>query len=193
MQQALASPHWPMINGVVTRSSVGRSVTENSSSQSSSGSGNHRSISYYPDVAYEYAVDGVVYSNNWVTIGDFSNGDRLRARRAVCRYPVGEPVTVFYRSEKPGYAVRQPGPSGFLRIRRRSDPIFSGFLKCRHSTWARASLLSLKLRRAPRFALTSSRWPRHAKPVRAKRGGDGGNRTPVRLRVTTASTCVVSH
>lgn len=85
-----AMNHWTRVTGRVLASSIEARTSTN-------GDG-HRSTSYYPNVLYEYAVNGQRYQNNRITFGmDVGYGNRARVEQDVAqKYPVGGAIQVYY-------------------------------------------------------------------------------------------------
>lgn len=71
---------------------------------------------YYPNVTYEYYVDGTTYVDRdlYPPPGERRGGDEEWAREVTAEYRTGEPVTVYYRDGDPERATlhedRTPGP-----------------------------------------------------------------------------------
>ena len=87
---ARASVTWPSVPGVITASVRGR-----------------RMLRQQPQIAYSYAVNGQPLIGNKTT---FSGAVLPKETDAyLARYPVGQPVNVFYSPANPAEAVLEPG------------------------------------------------------------------------------------
>lgn len=62
---------------------------------------------YFPDVQYEYVVDGITYQSNrfWSEKMQINKADKIQA--LVAQYPVGTQVTVYYDPNNPADAFLQ--------------------------------------------------------------------------------------
>lgn len=100
--RADASQSWPSVTGVVTISELGKHL------------GNDRddSTTYSADISYDYIVNDRDYVNGTVAFGSVQTSDPSLARLVLKRYPVGQPVTVYYNPANPRDAVLEPGLHG---------------------------------------------------------------------------------
>lgn len=98
-----ASKLWPTVQGKIIHSAV---VSDTSS---------QGKTSYSADIQFTYRVGGRDYQSSQVGIepgpGASSSSDPSGARQTVARYPVGNTVTVYYKSDKPLLGVLQTGVS----------------------------------------------------------------------------------
>lgn len=102
LDMALKSKEWPSVQGMVTRSEVQRSYS------SSSGS-SHSSLMYSALVTYDYQVNGEKITGDNITFGTYSSSSPKGANQTVKRYPLGEPVKVYYNPKDPWNSVLEPG------------------------------------------------------------------------------------
>ncbi|HOY09751.1 MAG TPA: DUF3592 domain-containing protein [Candidatus Omnitrophota bacterium] len=103
-----ASQSWPAAQGAVVSSEV-------TAHRSRSRKGHHRT-SYGADVRYEYSVNGVQYSSNKISFGEYRTHNRGPAQATVDRYPPQAEVVVYYNPDKPEEAVLEPGKTGGIVI-----------------------------------------------------------------------------
>lgn len=96
-----ASADWPTAKGQVVSASVERHRARDSDG--------HWRTTYRPDIRYQYAVGETAYRGARVSYGDVRSSSATFAEQVVRRYPVGEPVTVFYMPEQPGESLLEPG------------------------------------------------------------------------------------
>ncbi|NKB71589.1 MAG: DUF3592 domain-containing protein [Candidatus Latescibacteria bacterium] len=99
-----ASRSWPHTPGLVVAADI---ATEASSSSSASGG-----PLYWPEIAFEYEVEGQVYTANTVHFVEYHSTDHSRAERLVARYPKGTAVDVRYDPDDPTLAVLEPTSGG---------------------------------------------------------------------------------
>lgn len=99
--KARAARKWPTTTGRVLFSEV-----EARRSHSSEGG---YSTAYYPNVVYEYQVDGKRYqSNQFYVAMPVGLGFRGAVERKVAQFPVGSMVEVYYNPENPTQAALEP-------------------------------------------------------------------------------------
>jgi hypothetical protein len=91
-----AAETWPTAAGVVLTCEV--SIHRSHSSRG------HSSVSYRPDVTYEYRVDGQKYSGDGIGFGTATYGKK-KADSIAAVYPQGTNVTVHYDPKDPSKAV----------------------------------------------------------------------------------------
>ncbi len=96
--RGLASKSWPQARGVIRESSIKVDVSEGCSS-------------YSAKVTYEYSVDGIPYLGKRFQYGQISIPSRSAVAEAICPFPVGSQVTVYFRPGHPEDAVLVPGLS----------------------------------------------------------------------------------
>ncbi len=68
-----------------------------------------------PGIVYQYTVEGTTYRGTRLNF----NGHVptvIRVQRIVDRYPIGQPVTVWYNPVDPSSAVLEPGPANPLAL-----------------------------------------------------------------------------
>jgi hypothetical protein len=103
-KKAEESQGWPATNGTITATEVKRSVNRDDDG--------HESYAYYPAVEYTYQVGTQTFTSKRLGFGGIlAQKDPSVAQKAIQRYPVGGPVTVYYDPAKPSDAVleRQAG------------------------------------------------------------------------------------
>ncbi len=105
--EAFSSRSWPEAVGKITFSTV-------ASYESDSNSGT--TTMFYPDIRYNYSVNGKEFTGNKVDLGEYSSSDVGYAQKITARYPVGKSVRVYYDPAHPGTAVLEPGFTGGLWI-----------------------------------------------------------------------------
>jgi hypothetical protein len=98
IQRGQAAESWPTAAGRVVHSDVARQRKP-------------RGTRYWPDVRYEYTVDGRAYKGRQLTAWEkrFSIEEPGEARRWAARYPQGAEVTVYYDPDDPHDGVLEPG------------------------------------------------------------------------------------
>lgn len=102
--RARASRNWPMAVGKVLFATV-------DARRSRSGSG--YSTNYYPNVIYEYVVNGQRFQNNQMYSGvQYGLGSYKRVEQKVAKYPPGSTVQVYYNPENPSQAVLEQSAPG---------------------------------------------------------------------------------
>lgn len=93
------------VTGVIVRSDI-RVV------RASEGSG------YYPDIEYEYQVDGQRYTGTRMTLGrPVGRGSPKAIEKVLAAYPPGQPVQVFYKPSQPkrsALELRNPATGFFV-------------------------------------------------------------------------------
>jgi hypothetical protein len=103
-RRADTSADWPSVEGMITRSAVGR--------EESGGGGRPRSVTYVARVAYAYAVDGIRHEGRRISYGHYDSAEEADADAVAGRYPVGAQVKVHYMPGHPGESVLEPGTQG---------------------------------------------------------------------------------
>jgi hypothetical protein len=91
-----ASLDWPTAAGLVLSSQV----EEDYDSEDG--------YTYYPQVAYQYTVDGQAYESERVFFG-LGSAPEEDAYEIVARFPAGSAAAVYYNPDKPQQAVLVPG------------------------------------------------------------------------------------
>ncbi len=73
---------------------------------------------FKPDVAYEYQVDGRIYSGSRIGYARWVTNMPSVAKKTADRYPLGGPVEVWYDPEKPGRCAldRRVSPWAFVAV-----------------------------------------------------------------------------
>lgn len=102
IKRAKTAQSWPIIPGRVIRSTV---VEHQSTDDDGT------SVTYEPQVEYEYSVMGIMYSSRRVAYGT----NRLAYKQAseiVERYPAGASVNVHYNPDKAKEATLETSASG---------------------------------------------------------------------------------
>ena len=97
IRRGRASKSWPTTTGKITFSGI-KKVSDS------------EGTFYFPDISYEYSVDGVTYLSDAIHFGP-ARGFAFpsSARKRASKYTVGMPVTVYYNPEDPNIAVLEPG------------------------------------------------------------------------------------
>lgn len=109
-RKAAAARNWPTTMGRVLSAEV-----ETRRSHSSEGG---TSTSYYPNIIYEYQVDGRPYrSNQFYVAMPVGLGNYAKVYQQVSQYTVGSMVEVYYNPEDPTQAALVPSaPSSRVLI-----------------------------------------------------------------------------
>ncbi len=105
--RAAASRNWPSVMGRVVATQVRVEVLP----MESTGDAYSR---YYPEVEYEYTVDGHTYRSKRIRFGGLPfvySTDRGEIEAWLAEYPVGKKVQVYYNPQHPSEAVLEPGAS----------------------------------------------------------------------------------
>ena len=101
--QAKASQNWPWVMGEVLSARVRETVETTESG---------RTISrYFPEVTYQYRVEGHTYQGKRIQFGGPLHTDRETVEAWLQSYPVGGQVRVYYNPKRPQEAVLQPSSS----------------------------------------------------------------------------------
>jgi hypothetical protein len=83
-------------------------------------SGTGTSTTYYPNVIYQYQVNGQMYQGNRVTLGSsIGLGSYSAVQKTVDQYAIGSTIPIFYNPVNPAEAVierRAPSSRMFLFI-----------------------------------------------------------------------------
>ena len=96
--KANASRGWPKAEGKVIESTLG------------SGPSTSRSRgSIYPEVHYDFSVNGKSYTGKKFAYGFFGSGNSKGPTKIINRYPKGKAVTAYYMPENPEESVLEPG------------------------------------------------------------------------------------
>ncbi len=98
--RSVRSHEWPRVPGVVLAAEVREDVSQD---------GIAASVSWSPRIRYEYAVAGVGYTSDQISLAAAPTTEKL-AQATVARYPPGCAVTVRYCPERPGWAVLEAQP-----------------------------------------------------------------------------------
>lgn len=101
LSRGISSYTWPSCEGKIITSKVTMS--------SSHRLRDNKGISYYPDVDYEYVVDGKKYIGEKIFYGQYGSGMRDKIQKIADKYPAGKMVTVYYNPKNPGEAVLERG------------------------------------------------------------------------------------
>ncbi|BBO84188.1 hypothetical protein DSCO28_47540 [Desulfosarcina ovata subsp. sediminis] len=112
-QTSLASKSWPTVSGSIVQSEIEKRI-----STSGEGANKKKTVKEYPNVTYQYLIDGKTYKSGKLSFSSTGN-----AKQVVARYPVGKRVPVYYNPEKPKQAVLIPGGAKFNYV----PYFFSGF------------------------------------------------------------------
>jgi hypothetical protein len=97
-QKVQASMAWPYVPGRVTASTLRESVTPGDAEHSNT-------VSYFPSIQYEYAVNAQTYQSHRMAFQEKSYRSRRKALEALKAYPPGQPVWVFFDPADPRSAV----------------------------------------------------------------------------------------
>lgn len=131
---AYSSAAWPRATGTIVRSELG--------SESDSRRSTDRTH-YWPEVDYEYNVDGKTFLSSNVTLDGLRSGPHVgtgeaQAQVVLARYPIDAQVDVHYDPDHPERAALQTGVSlGSLFV-----PIFALVLTVMGSVWLKSMLFS---------------------------------------------------
>lgn len=106
-RNAVESKNWPTTDGRITISDVSKNYNSDKSH-----------IIYRAKVAYNYYVNGSLYTGSTVAFGDYDSSDPGHASGVVSRYPVGKNVAVYYNPNNPETSVLESGASwnGFVGL-----------------------------------------------------------------------------
>ncbi|MDH3217219.1 MAG: DUF3592 domain-containing protein [Candidatus Krumholzibacteria bacterium] len=103
---AKASATWPAAYGKIVTSQVTKK-----SHQSRRNGRQRTTVTYWANLSYRYDVDGLRYTSDTVSFGEYGSDDPEHARDVVHRYPEGKEVEVHYNPTDPEVAVLEPGVS----------------------------------------------------------------------------------
>jgi hypothetical protein len=109
-RKAAAARNWP--------TAMGRVLSADVETRRSSSSEGGYTTSYYPNVLYEYQVDGKSYrSNQFYVAMPVGLGNYAKVHQQVLQYPVGSMVEVYYNPADPTQAALVPSaPSSSILI-----------------------------------------------------------------------------
>jgi hypothetical protein len=133
------SLHWLPVRARIVRSEVTEEVSRSPSSSSTMGP--QYTVFYYPEIEYEYEVQGRTYhSNRLIAVRvNFSGAD---AQAWVAKYPAGAVVTARRHPEKPELSVLEPGLVGFESRYRIPFIVGAAFFTVGAVTWLLVSRLT---------------------------------------------------
>lgn len=101
--KAKKAEEWPVAPGVILNSGLSEHRSHDSDGSSS--------ISYRPEVQYQYSIMGQKYTGNRIFFGNASY-DYNTANRKIAPYPQGTQVNVHYDPANPSNAVLETKASG---------------------------------------------------------------------------------
>lgn len=96
---AAKSKFWPSVVGTV----VSSAIVEHQG----------RSVSYSPEVRYQYRVGLASYENRSIWLLDYAAGEE-RAREVVAQFQPQSSVVVFYEPSSPARSILKPGTNWFM-------------------------------------------------------------------------------
>jgi len=99
--------------GTVVSAMIGRGQSQYYSGDSSQ---MYSRNSHYPDIAYQYQVNGQDYTHNRYSQRPTLINNTSIIQRIVNNYPVGATVTVYYDSENPQKSFLQKGYGGAVNL-----------------------------------------------------------------------------
>ena len=99
-----ASRSWPRVAGTVVAADI---ASETSSSNTTAGG-----RLFWPEIAFEYQVDGRTYTANTVHLVETHSSNRRPAEELVARYPVGTAVEVRYDPDDPSQSLIESTQDG---------------------------------------------------------------------------------
>jgi hypothetical protein len=108
MRRAVAATKWTKIRGRVISSEVKRISTTDDLQDGDT----IHSVSYRPEVSYEYAVDGKTYQSHQIAILVSTSSNEGIARAVVDKYPAGKEIDIYYNPDKPKDAVLEQSSPG---------------------------------------------------------------------------------
>jgi len=103
-----ASTSWPTVQGEV----LSVDVVEEEFKDARRQRGEPITFVYYPEVKYEYTVDGATFQGDKLSVEDFGTDDRQRALQIAMQYRAGQKVAVYYNAAAHSEALLKPGDSG---------------------------------------------------------------------------------
>lgn len=109
VRRAEESLQWPAAEARILKSEVREERSTSHLGDSSYDM--EETVSYYPEVEYEYEAGGRTWRSNRILHVNV-NYSREAARATAARYPAGARVQARYDFANPGYAVLEPGLSG---------------------------------------------------------------------------------
>jgi hypothetical protein len=96
-KKSQASISWPTANGVVVRSQISTSSSEDSDG--------YTTTTYSPEVVYEYTASGQTFQGKRISYDTLSSTSKKNAEKITGKYQVGVPVTVSYDPQNPQESV----------------------------------------------------------------------------------------
>ncbi len=109
VRRAEESLQWPVAEARILKSGVREE--RSTSRMSDSSHAMEETVSYFPEVEYEYEAGGRTWRSSRILHVNV-NYSLEGARETVARYPVGARVHARYNFADPGYAVLEPGLTG---------------------------------------------------------------------------------
>lgn len=94
---------WPSVMGVITHSKVASEYSRDSDGRTTK--------MYYPNIKYDYAVNGVDYKGDKYELKVTKSSPDTFARNIVNEFKLGKAVPVYYNPANPSIAILSPGVS----------------------------------------------------------------------------------
>lgn len=103
-----ATLEWPTVIGKITHSQVASEYSRDSDGRTTK--------MYYPNIKYDYTVNGVDYKGDKHQLKQVKSSPDTFAREAVSEFPVNKTVPVYYSPDDASLAVLSPGVSFLTKI-----------------------------------------------------------------------------
>ena len=103
IDEANASKDWPMVQGVVSFSSIKTSISDGDEM-------------YSVDLEYNYTVQAKNYTGDRIATIMSSTNSLSSVEKDLRKYPVGEHVSVYYNPEAPSISMLEPGAGLFTYV-----------------------------------------------------------------------------
>tara|TARA_Y100001960_G_scaffold334048_1_gene444172 strand:+ start:8346 stop:8861 length:516 start_codon:yes stop_codon:yes gene_type:complete len=103
-----ATLQWPTVIGKITYSQVASEYSRDSDGRTTK--------MYYPNIKYDYTVEGVDYKGDKHQLKQTKSSPDTFARNAVAEFPVNKTVPIYYDPKDASLAILSPGVSFITKL-----------------------------------------------------------------------------